>query len=93
MSVTVIFLAKGKKVNPRLRGNNLVTKYLFQEGSCVITKKSAYMDDKNWTKVVKVVAPGIRKIAVRNVAFVCSILFSNYLTLHLCYSKLSADYL
>ena len=25
----VIFLAKGKKVHPRLRGNNLVTKYEF----------------------------------------------------------------
>ena len=57
----------------------------------MIPNKAAYMDDKTWTKVVKVVAPGIRKMAVRNVAFVCSILFSTYLTLHLCSLKLSAD--
>ena len=49
------------------------------------------MDDKTWAKVVKVVAPGIRKMAVSNIAFACSILFSTYLTLHLCYSKLYAD--
>ena len=87
----VIFLAKGTKVHPRLRGNNLVTKYGFPEGSCVIPNKAAYMDDKTWAKVVKVVAPGIRKMAVRNIAYVCSILFSTYLTLHLCSYKLSAD--
>ena len=87
----VIFMAKGKKVHPRLRGNNVVTKYVFPEGSCVIPNKSAYMDDKTWEKVVKVVAPGIRKMAVRNVAFVCSNSLYSYLTLHLCSSKLSAD--
>ena len=87
----VIFLSKGKNVNPRIEGNNLVTKYGLLEGSCVITNKAAYMDNKTWEKVVKFVAPGIRKMAVINVAFVCSILFSTYLTLHLCSSKFSAD--
>ena len=87
----VVFLAKGTKVHPRLRGNNLETKYGYPEGSCVIPNKSAYMDDKTWAKVVKVVAPGIRKMAVSNVAFVCSNLFYTYLTLHLCYYKFSAD--
>ena len=78
-------------MHPRLRDNNLVTKYVFPEGSCVIPNKAAYMDDETWAKVVKVVAPGIRKMAVINVSFVCSILFSTYLTLYLCSSKLSAD--
>ena len=90
MNGPVIFLAKGIKVHPRLRGNNLVTKYGFLEGSRVIPNKAAYMDDETWSKVVKVVAPGIRKMVVRNVAFL-SILFSTYLTVHLCSSKLSAD--
>ena len=79
------------KVHPRLRDNNLVTKYGFPEGSCVIPNKAAYMEDETWAKVVKVVAPGIRKMAVRNVAFVCSNSLYSYLTLHLCSSKLSAD--
>ena len=87
----MLFLAEGTKERPRLRGNNLVTKYGLPEGSCVIPNKAAYMDNENWAKVVKVVAPGNRKMALRNVAFVCSILFSTYLTLHLCSSKLSAD--
>ena len=90
MNGPVIFLAKGTKVHPRLIGNNLVTKYVLPEGSCVIPIKSAYMDDETWAKVVKVVAPGIRKMAVSNVDFVCSILFSTYLTLHFSSSKLSA---
>ena len=68
-----------------------MTKYGFPEGSCVIPNKAAYMDDETWTKVVKVVAPGIRKMAVSNVSFVCSNLFSTYLTIHLCSSKFSAD--
>ena len=87
----VIFLVKGKKVQPRQIGKKLLTKYGFSEGSCVIPNKAAYMDDKTWAKVAKVVAPGIRKIAVSNVAFFCSILFSTYLILHLCSPKLSAD--
>ena len=57
----------------------------------MIPNKSEYMDNETWAKVVKVVAPGIRKMAVKNVAFVCSILFSTYLTLHICSSKFSAD--
>ena len=84
-------MAKGTKVHPRLIGNNLVTKYGFPEGSCVIPKKSAYMDDETWEKVVKVVAPGIRKMTVRNVAFFCPVLLYTYLTLQLCYYKFSED--
>ena len=57
----------------------------------MIPNKAEYMDDETWAKVVKVVAPGIRKMAVSNVAFVCSNLFYSYLTLHLCSSKFSAD--
>ena len=91
MNGPVIFLAKGTKVHPRLRGKNLVTEYGLPEGSFVIPNKASYMDDKTWEKVVKVAAPGIRKIAVSNVAFVFSNLFSTYLTLHLCSSKFSAD--
>ena len=78
-------------MHPRLRYNNFVTKYVLPEGSFVIPNKSAYLDDETWAKVVKVVAPGIRKVAVINVAFVCSVLFSTYINLHLCSSKLSAD--
>ena len=70
-------------MHPRLRDNNLVTKHGLPEVSLVIPNKAACMDDKTWAKVVKVVAPGIIKMAVSNVAFVCSILFSTYLTLHL----------
>ena len=91
MNVPVIFMEKGTKVHQRLRSKYLVTKYGFPEGSCVIPNTAAYMDDYIWAKVVKVVAPGIRKMAVRNIAFVCSILFSTYLTLYLCTSNLSAD--
>ena len=54
-------------------------------------KKAAYMGDETWAKVVKVVAPGIRKMEVSNVACVLPILFSIYLTLRLCPSKFSAD--
>ena len=86
----MIFLAKGEKV-PRLRGNSLVNIYGFSEGSCVIPKKVAYMDDETWLKVVKVVALGIIKMKVSNVACVFPILFSIYLTLHLFPSKFSAD--
>ena len=63
-------MAKGKNLHPRLRGNNLVTKYGFPEGSFVIPKKSEYMDDETWAEVVKVLAPGIRKMAVSNVTFI-----------------------
>ena len=91
MNNPVIFLTKRTKVHPRIRGNNLVTKYGFPEGYCVIPNKEAYMDDETWVKVVKVVPPGIRKIAVINVAFVCYILFYTYLTIHICSSKFSAN--
>ena len=87
----VIFLEKRTKVGPRLRGNNLVTKYGFPEGSCVVPNKASYMDDETWAKVVKVVAPGIIKMNVSNIACVSPILFSIYLTIHLCPSKLFAD--
>ena len=90
MNGPVIFVAKGTKVHQRLGGNNLVNKYGFPEGSSVITKKIAYMDDKTWAKVVKVVAPGIRKMKVSNVACGFPILFSIYLTLYLCPYKLSS---
>ena len=72
-------------------GNNLVTKYGLPEVSCVITKKTSYMDEETWSNVVKVVAPGFRKMEVSNVSFVCHILFSTYLTLHLCSYILWAD--
>ena len=41
----VIFLEKGTKVHPSLKGNNLVTKYVLLEESFVIPNKAAYMDD------------------------------------------------
>ena len=73
MNGPVISLEKGTKVQPRMRGNNWVTRYGFPEGSSVIPNKAPCMDDETWEKVVKVVAPSIRKMLVRNVAFVCSI--------------------
>ena len=57
-------------MHQRLRVNNLVIKYGLPKESCVITHKAAYVDDETWAKVVKVVAPGIRKMAVSNVTFV-----------------------
>ena len=56
----------------------------------MIPNKSSYMDDETWVKVMKVVAPGIRKIRVSNVACVFPILFSIYLTIHIYPSKLSS---
>ena len=44
---TVIFLAKGIKVHHSMIGKNLVTIYVFPEGSFVITNKPPYMDEKN----------------------------------------------
>ena len=76
MNGTVIFMSKGTKVHPRLRGNNLVTKYGLTEGSCVITNKSEYMDDETWSKVVKVVASGIRKMAVEQCCFLFDLFYS-----------------
>ena len=54
MNGPVIFMAKGKKVQPRLRDKKLVTIYLLPEGYFVIPNKAAYMDDETWEKVVKV---------------------------------------
>ena len=47
MNGPVIFLAKGTKVYPRLRGTNLVTRYGLPEVSCVNPNKASYMDDEN----------------------------------------------
>ena len=90
VNVPVIFISKGKRVHPRLRYTNLITRYGFPEGSCLITKKIAYLDYDTWAKLVKVVAPGITKIKVSSVACVLPFLFSLYLTLHIFPSKLSA---
>ena len=79
VNVPVIFLSKGTNVHQRLRGNNLVTKYILPEVSCVIPNKSGYMDAETWAKVVKVVAPDIRKMAVINVCF-CLLYFILYLS-------------
>ena len=68
-----------------------MTRYGFPEGSCVIPDKAAYMDYKTWENVVKVVAPGIIKIKMSNVVCDFPILFSIYLTFHICTSKLSTD--
>ena len=59
----------------------------------MIPNKEAYMDDETWEKVLKVVAPGIIKMKVINVACVFPVLFYIYITLRLCTSKLSSDYL
>ena len=87
----VIVLAKGTNMHHRLGGINLVTKYGLPVVSCVIPKKVSYMNDATWAKVVKVVAPGIRKMKVSNVACVFPILFFIYLTLHICPYKFSSD--
>ena len=52
----------------------------------MILNKAGYTDDETWYKVVKLVALGIRKIKVDNIAFVLPILLSIYLTIHLCHS-------
>ena len=49
------------------------------------------MDDETWENVVKLAVPVIRKIKVRNVACVLPILFTIYLTIHLCTYRLSAE--
>ena len=87
----VIFLEKGTKVHPMLRGNKLVTRYVFSEGYFFIPNKLAYIDDGTWDNFEKLVSPGIRKVKVSSGACVLSALFSIYLTLHICPSKLSAD--
>ena len=90
-----VFLSRempmGTSLHPRIEDTNLVTKNVFIEGYYVILNKAAYMDNETWEKVVKVVAPGIRQMRVRNVAFVLTILFSTFITYHLFTSKLSPD--
>ena len=49
------------------------------------------MDYDTLAKVVKVIAPGMRKMKVSNFAYLLPIFFSIYITLHICPSKLSAD--
>ena len=61
MNDQVIYMSKATKLHQRMKGNKLATKYGFPEGSCVIPNKAVYMDEKNWEKVVKAVAPGIKK--------------------------------
>ena len=68
MNDPVIYLSKGSNVHLRLRVNNLVTRYGLPELSCVIPNKEEYMDNETWKKVVKLLAPVIRKINVSNVA-------------------------
>ena len=75
MNGPVIFLEKGTKVHQNLRGTNLETIYEFSEISCVIPNKAAYMDYKTWANLVKVVAPGTRKMKMSNVALVFPVFF------------------
>ena len=56
---------------------------------CLGLEQVIYMDDKTWENVVKVVAPGNRKMKLINVAFVLPNLFSIYITIHICTSKSS----
>ena len=73
-NVTVIFLARGNLVYPKLRGINSVTKYRFPEGSYVIPKKLLCKNDEAWSKVVKVTDTDIRKTKFGNVGL-CFFLF------------------
>ena len=40
----VIFMTKGEKLYPSIRGTNLVTRYEFPEGYFLIPNKAVYMD-------------------------------------------------
>ena len=42
---SVIILAKGKKLHPRIIGTKLVTRYVFPEGYCVTPNKATYTYD------------------------------------------------
>ena len=83
MNDPLILMAKGDLVYPCIIGTNLVIQCRYTEGYCVITKKSAYMYDKTWLKVMKVIALVIRKIKVGNF-YVFLLVFSIYLTSYLC---------
>ena len=74
-------MAKGTKVQPRIRGTNLMTIYGLSEVSCVIPNISSYLDDDTWAKVVKGIAPGIRNMKVVNVAYIFTISLYIYLTM------------
>ena len=78
MNGPVIFLAKWTNVNPRIRGNNLVSRYGLPEESCVIPNKAEYNDDETWLNLLKMLASGIRKMKVSNVAYLLPI-FSLYI--------------
>ena len=66
-------------MHPRLRGNNLVTRYVLTEVYHLIPNKSAYMDDETWVKVMKLVAPGIIKMKVSYMLLVFSLFYSTYI--------------
>eukprot|EP00957_Ditylum_brightwellii_P197394 15039043-Ditylum_brightwellii.AAC.1 len=58
----VVFLTKGTEVHQSFRGNRLHAVFGVPEGSCVIANGTGYMDDETWLKVVKILAPAIRKM-------------------------------
>eukprot|EP00957_Ditylum_brightwellii_P040976 3102207-Ditylum_brightwellii.AAC.1 len=58
----VIFVPKGKEVLWCFKGDRLHSIYGLVEGSCVIPNKNDYIDDDTWLKVVKRLAPAIRKM-------------------------------
>ena len=91
MNGLVVFMENRTRVHTRLRGNNLVTKYVFPEGHYVIPKKSSQKDNETWENVVKVVASGIIKMKLSNLACALRISFSIYLSIHIFLSKFSAD--
>ena len=62
-------------MHPRLRVTNLVTSYVSPEESCVVPNKSAYLYDDTWSKVVKVLDPGILKMKAINVSIFYFILY------------------
>ena len=68
-----------------------MTRYGFPEVPCVVPNKAVYIYDYTWETVVQVVAPGIRKMKVSNVACVFPILFYIYLTIDIYPSKFSSD--
>ena len=68
-----------------------MTRYIFLEGSFIISNKGSCMDDETWEKAAKVVSRVIRRMKARNVCFVLNISFSIYLTLHIYPSKFSTN--
>ena len=76
-------------MHPKFRGANSLIWYGLIEGSCVIPNKAVYMDDDIWSKLVKMLAPAIRKMTVSSFSCMCPILLNIYLNIHLCSTKLS----